>query len=90
METQQTNGKAVAALVLGILSIVIPYVGLILGIIGIILSNSSLKEIVVTNEGGRGLAIAGRVTSIIGVAIYGILLVLIILSFAAFTTISGY
>ncbi|MBC5636538.1 DUF4190 domain-containing protein [Ornithinibacillus sp. BX22] len=85
METQQTNGKAVAALVLGILSIVIPYVGLILGIIGIILANSSYKEIAVTHEGGRGLATAGLVTSIIGVALYGLLFIFIIFGIALFS-----
>jgi hypothetical protein len=87
---QETNGKAIAALVLGILSLIIPYIGLILGIIGLVLASSSLKEIAVTGQGGRGLAIAGRVTSIIGVALYGILLIIIILSLVAFSTIGYY
>ena len=81
VETQETNGKAVAALVLGILAVVIPYLGLILGIVGLILAGSSLKEITMTNQGGRGMAIAGRVTSIVGICIWGILIVFIIIGF---------
>jgi ABC-type nickel/cobalt efflux system permease component RcnA len=86
MQPQETNGKSIAALVLGILSIIIPYVGLILGIIGLVLASSSLKEIAVTGQGGRGLAIAGRVTSIIGVAIYGIIIFFVIIGIALFAT----
>lgn len=33
----QTNGKSIAALTLGILSILITFIGLIIGIIGVIL-----------------------------------------------------
>ncbi|GGA85528.1 DUF4190 domain-containing protein [Ornithinibacillus halotolerans] len=80
MEPQVTNGKAVAALVLGILSIVIPYMGLILGIIGLVLAHGALKEIVVSGQEGRGLAIAGRVTSIVGVCIWGVFFLFLILS----------
>jgi hypothetical protein len=59
------KGKSIAGMVLGILSVLtcwLPYVGLILGIIGLILSALGLK-----NEDARGMAIAGLVTSIIGI-----------------------
>lgn len=81
----QTNGKSIAALVLGILSIVTPYIGLLFGIVAIILSAISLKEIRNRYEGGRGLAIAGLVCGIIGTIIYALLILLfVIVLFAAF------
>lgn len=58
------NGKSIASLVLGILSILtcwLPYVGLIMGGIGIVLGILGLKQ-----ENARGLAIAGLVCSIVG------------------------
>ncbi|CAH1192206.1 hypothetical protein PAECIP111892_00886 [Paenibacillus auburnensis] len=74
-----TNGKSIAALVLGILSIITPYIGLLFGIIAIIMSAISLKEIRNRYEGGRGLAIAGLVCGIIGTIIYALLILLFII-----------
>ncbi|MBP1971108.1 hypothetical protein J2Z83_003247 [Virgibacillus natechei] len=68
------NGKSIAALVLGITSIIIPYIGFILGIIAIVFAAKSLKEIKEFNHDGRGLAIAGLVCGIVGTAIYAIIL----------------
>ncbi|GKU78166.1 DUF4190 domain-containing protein [Paenibacillus sp. L3-i20] len=81
----KTNGKAIAGLVLGICSLVIPYIGFLPGIVGFILSILSLKEIKKSNEQGRGLAIAGLVTSIIGSLLWIVIVVIfvIIVIFAA-------
>ncbi|PZE20200.1 DUF4190 domain-containing protein [Paenibacillus xerothermodurans] len=76
------NSKSIAAMVLGILSIVIPYIGLIIGIVAIIFSAISLKEIKRTGEQGRGMAIAGLVCGIIGTLIYGIILLIVIIALA--------
>ncbi|MCZ0704137.1 hypothetical protein J2T56_002384 [Natronobacillus azotifigens] len=90
METQQyrpappTNGKAIASMVIGILSIIIVWLGVVLGIIGIVLANRSLKEITATEQGGRGMAIAGLTTSIIGTSIHGILLFFMLISLITF------
>lgn len=73
------NGKSIAGFVLGILSIVVPYIGLLFGIIAIILSALSLKEIRMRYEQGRGLAIAGLVCGIVGTLIYAILILLFLL-----------
>ncbi|WP_051314948.1 DUF4190 domain-containing protein [Alteribacter aurantiacus] len=62
---EKVNGKAVASLVLGILSLIIPYVGLITGIIGIVLAQMALKETKVSSEGGRGLAIGGLTAALL-------------------------
>ncbi|GAY75559.1 DUF4190 domain-containing protein [Sporolactobacillus inulinus] len=81
MEAQQNqvNGKSIAALVLGITAIIIPYVGLILGILGIIFSKKALNEIAQYGQQGRGMAIAGLVTSIISVAIYALIIFFIVI-----------
>jgi hypothetical protein len=62
------SGKAVAALVLGICSIVVPVwgVGLVLGVIGLVLGIAAKKE------NPSGMATAGFVLSIIGVVLGGI------------------
>jgi len=81
----KTNGKSIAALVLGILGIVIPYIGLILGIIAIVIARSSLNEIKRTGEQGRGMSIAGLVCGIVGTALYSLIfLFLIVVAIIAF------
>lgn len=80
----KTNGKSVAALVLGILAIIVPYIGFLLGIVAIILSAISLKEIRVSHEQGRGMAIAGLVCGIVGTLIYAILILIIVIAIASF------
>jgi uncharacterized membrane protein len=81
-ETQQnrpTSGRSITSLVLGILSLGIPYIGLILGIIGIVFSKKAFREIEQYNYNGKGMAIAGLVTSIVGCAIYGIIILIFII-----------
>lgn len=65
----QTNNKSIISLILGILSIAIPIIGFVLGIIGIFLSRKASKEIRQTNEQGKGIATAGFVCSVVGVII---------------------
>jgi len=64
-------GKAITAMVLGIISIVFcitGYFALLLGILAIIFASLSLKN----EKTGRGMAITGLVTGIIG-TIFGLL-----------------
>lgn len=67
------SGKAVASMVLGILSIVLCYVpvlGLVLALIGLPLAISAMRANPAGSPGAtRGIAIAGLVTSIIGLVI---------------------
>lgn len=62
----KTSGKAVASMVTGITAVIIPCVGLVLGIIAIVLAAKARREIRQTGEKGDGLAITGLVTGIIG------------------------
>lgn len=83
VEKNQTNSSSIISLTLGILSILIPFIGLILGIAGIVVSRKATKEIAKTNEDGRGLAISGLICSIVGIIIQ-ILTVLGIIAFSLF------
>ncbi|MBU7595260.1 DUF4190 domain-containing protein [Metabacillus halosaccharovorans] len=80
---EQVNSKSIAALTLGILAIVIPYIGFILGIIGVILSSKALSEISAHHQNGYGLAVAGRMCSIVGIVLQLILLFLVFLGWSA-------
>ena len=85
----KTNGKAIAALVLGIVSLIIPYIGLIIGIIAIVYAKKAFVEIELNKDGGKGLAIAGLVCGIVAVSLYAILILLILVAgglAATFTT----
>ncbi|WP_431802253.1 DUF4190 domain-containing protein [Halobacillus andaensis] len=67
-----TNGKAVASLVLGILSIVtmiIMVVGLILGAVGLVLGILGLKEIKRLGQEGKKMAVAGIICSSFGIVL---------------------
>lgn len=88
----KTNSKSIAALVLGILSVMIPYLGFLIGIVAIVFASISLKEIKLRMEQGRGLAIAGLVCGIIGTAIYAIIILFILAAafFYVSTDISTY
>ncbi|SEB03318.1 MULTISPECIES: DUF4190 domain-containing protein [unclassified Paenibacillus] len=88
----KTNSKSIAALVLGILSVIIPYLGFLIGIVAIVFASISLKEIKLRMEQGRGLAIAGLVCGIIGTAIYAIIILFILAAafFYVSTDISTY
>ncbi len=75
------SGTAIASLVLGILSIIILYVGFILGIIAIVLGVRAYKKTHPYAPGNtRGMAIAGLVCGIIGTVLYGLILLLVVLA----------
>ena len=81
---QQTNKKAIWALVLGILSLVC--CGLFAGIPAIILGNMAKSEIDLSGglQSGRGMAVAGFVLGIIGV-VWTIVALIVEVSTGAFT-----
>jgi len=69
IEKTQTNSSSVISLTLGILSILTPFLGFVLGIIGVVFSRKAKKEMDVTDEGGRGLATAGLICSVVGIIV---------------------
>jgi hypothetical protein len=83
MQPPRTNGKAIAALVLGIISITPMGFGGILGILAIIFASLALREIKDRYEGGRGLAIGGLVCGIVSTVLYGFLFLIGIIQFIA-------
>lgn len=84
-ENVQTNNNATVSLTFGILSLLIPFIGLILGIIGIVFSRKADKEIARTSETGKGMALAGLICSIVGL-VTQLFIILGIAVFIGFTT----
>ncbi|TGB03868.1 DUF4190 domain-containing protein [Halobacillus salinus] len=80
------NSKAMTSFIVGIMSIFIPLVGIVLGIMGIFYANRSLKEIDRTKEEGRTYAIAGKTCSSIGLAIQGVILFIVLISYFFFSS----
>lgn len=81
--TQAPN--ATAALVLGILSLVIPYAGLVLGIVGWCIAQSALNKIKnnLSEYQGVGKLKAGLICSIISVGLYSLGVLIGIIAIAA-------
>ena len=71
----QSQGLSVASMVLGIVSLVIPFVGLATGPLAIIFAAVQLRKA----APGRGMSIAGLTTGIIGCVCYTAFLVLLII-----------
>ncbi len=78
MENGQVNTNAVISLTLGILSVLFfPVIGWILGLVGLVYANRSLRQIEATQEKGQNLAIVGKVCSIVGIVL-GLISVIIL------------
>ncbi len=85
----ESNGHGIASLILGIVSIVfswVPFLGLVSGIVGIVLSIKQRKI------SPNGIATGGLVTSIIGIvisAIYSIFWLFFMIAFSAAVKTAG-
>lgn len=82
-EFKPSNSKAIVSLIMGVLSLLIPFIGIILGILGLIFAAKSKQEMKLTGETGNGLVTAGKVCSIIGI-ILNVIVILIFLVFSYF------
>ncbi|MFJ9382290.1 DUF4190 domain-containing protein [Peribacillus sp. NPDC101481] len=82
-EIKRSNSKAIVSLIMGVLSLFIPFIGIILGILGLIFASKGKQEIKLTGESGDGLVTAGKVCSIVGI-ILNVLVILIFLVFFYF------
>jgi hypothetical protein len=75
--TTRTSGRAIASLVLGIVSLFL--FGVIAGVLAIVFGVQARKE---TQRdptvGGRGLATAGMILGIIGVVLWAIIILILI------------
>lgn len=87
-QAPQKKGMAIAGMILGIGSIILfwlSWIALIIGIVGLVLSiiglNKAKKD--PANYGGRGMAIAGIICSVIGILIVVIMLVFLATLFAS-------
>lgn len=73
------NHRAMTSLVLGIMSIFIPFIGVLLSIAGIWYADRGIKEIKQTGEEGITYAKAGKIFSAIGLSVQVALIILILL-----------
>lgn len=85
---EKTNSNSITAFTLGILSIVLPPIGLILGIIGLVFANKAIDEVGHSNGRSSSLATSGRILNIIGICLQALFIVFAILGFVAFYTIT--
>ncbi|GHU40620.1 hypothetical protein FACS1894111_01550 [Clostridia bacterium] len=69
------KGKSIASLVLGICALVVPYGGIVLAIVGLVLGASAKKDAATVGQ-TNGMATAGLVLSIIALA-WAVLLVVL-------------
>ncbi|MFA9556677.1 DUF4190 domain-containing protein [Evansella sp. AB-rgal1] len=67
--TVKTNSNSVLSLIMGLLSILLPLIGIVFGVFGLITSRKSIKEIEKTREVGRNLATSGFICSSVGIVI---------------------
>ncbi|MNS65347.1 hypothetical protein D3C72_985080 [compost metagenome] len=82
----RTNTKSITSFVLGICSLVVPYLGFVLGIVAIVFASLSFKELGRSREQGRALSVAGLVCGIVGTVFYAILILLVILTFLSMSS----
>lgn len=84
IRSSETNGKADASLIIGIISIlliIMPIVAVILGIIGLIFGILGFKEIKWLNQKGKKSAISGLICSSLGILLPIILAIIGFLSY---------
>ncbi|PMD05197.1 DUF4190 domain-containing protein [Brevibacterium paucivorans] len=83
-----TNGLAIAALVLGIISILSTYPIGIIGIAPVIMGHIALKQCKERDQEGKGLAIAGLITGYLAIAgfVVIVLFVILMIVLAGFST----
>lgn len=81
------NGKAIAALILGISSLaallMLPGIGIVIGILAIIFAIIAFKELKKRRQLGQGMAIAGLICGIVGTLIHLIMIAFIVFAFIA-------
>jgi len=87
---QPTNGNAVAALVLGIASLVVLFLGFILGPLGIYFGAKALREIGNVPSNSRGLATAGRVCGIIGTILSALIVLFYVVMIVVFVGLASH
>jgi hypothetical protein len=81
--TQQTNGLAIAGMVLGIVSIALfflNWIDILVAIVGLILSIIGLNKSRQLGGTGRGMAITGIITSAVGIVAAAIFLIAVVVA----------
>lgn len=75
------NNSAVISIVLGAVTLVLPLLGIVTGILGIVYYTKANKEIPLQGETGNGIAITGLTLSIVGLVFQVIIILFFFLFF---------
>lgn len=86
---EETNSRSITAFTLGIVSILIPAIGLILGIIGLVIANRAINEVGHSNGRSSSLAVSRRILSIIGICLQVLYIVFAIIGVIAYSTVTS-
>ncbi|GMG77012.1 MULTISPECIES: DUF4190 domain-containing protein [Priestia] len=79
----QNNSKSLISIIFGVLSMIVPYIGLIFGIVGIVFCTKSIREVKKTREQGKSIAVTGGILSTVGLCIQASVLFLALLGYTA-------
>jgi len=92
MAPQLPKGMAITGMVLGIVGLVTSlfYIGGVVGLVGLVFSIIALRAVRQGRSAGKGMAIAGLVTSILAIILNVIEIVLIVWVVHTFTNCSQY
>lgn len=85
MKEKESNAKGIASMILGILSLLLflmPYFGLPLAIVGLVLAGQQKKS------NPTGQATAGNILGIIGIVINSIMLLIVLFGLLIFSNMS--
>lgn len=74
MRKNEINRTPTTILVMGLLSIIIPFIGLLLGVIGIMFAINLSKQTNFQKGKNQSLIFTGKILSIIGIVIQGFLI----------------
>ncbi len=94
LTTKTSAPNSIAALVMGILSwcFCALYIGIIFGIIGLVMAGKGFKQFNANPEiySGKGMLIAGKVLSIIGIVVSSLMILYTIIFVAILGTASSF
>jgi len=81
--TGRINSKAIICLILGSITVVLPILGIVTGIMGIIYYSKAKKDMQLTGESGEGISVTGLVLSIVGLVLQLVQIIFLLFIFGA-------
>lgn len=82
IRTRQTSPSAIAGFVLSLISIFLPWIGLVCALVGVILSGAGISQCNRMDQDGKGLGIAGVIISSLVLFFYILIIILAVIMVA--------